>query len=160
MPGGVGELARAMLWTALVVAVAVAAAWTWAVFLDPSRRSWGQAIPVSVQRPETRPRPGETGLDDADALAAQGRYVEAIHVLLLRTIEDLRRRAGARVADSMTSREILAVLEMPDAARAALSDLVSAVELTHFGGRRPAQAHYAKCRERYARFAAAYGEDR
>ena len=100
-----------------------------------------------------------TGLGDADALAGDGRFAEAIHVLLLRTIDDLRRRADRPVADSLTSREILAALEMPAAARAALSDLVSVVELTYFGGRRPARKHYARCRERYERFAAAYGAD-
>jgi len=50
---------------------------------------------------------------DAEALAEQGRFGEAIHLLLLRTFEVLARRMGSRLAPGMTAREALARLTLP-----------------------------------------------
>src|SRR5204862_563843 len=47
-------------------------------------------------------------LGDADELAAQGKFAEAIHTLLLRTLHELARSASVRVERSPTSRETLA----------------------------------------------------
>ncbi|HEX7701450.1 MAG TPA: hypothetical protein VF403_12025, partial [Kofleriaceae bacterium] len=47
-------------------------------------------------------------LGDAEELAARGEYTEAIHTLLLRTLQELVRSAAVRVSPAMTSREILA----------------------------------------------------
>jgi hypothetical protein len=98
----------------------------------------------------------EVPLGNAEVLAGQGRYGEAIHVLLLRTLEELARRVTVRLPRSLTSREILARVSVPDEARVALADLVTAVEVTHFGSHEPSQSDYAACRDRFQRFAAAY----
>ncbi len=59
---------------------------------------------------------------DAEALADQGRYGEAIHLLLLRTFEVLARRPGSRLAPGMTAREAVARLALPGPARPALAE--------------------------------------
>jgi hypothetical protein len=86
---------------------------------------------------------------DAEALAAEGRFGEAIHLLLLRTFEVLARRMGSRLAPGMTAREALARLTLPSPARPALSDLVDAVESTTFAGRSASEGDYLRCAERF-----------
>ncbi|NNG04676.1 MAG: DUF4129 domain-containing protein [Inquilinus sp.] len=81
-----------------------------------------------------------TSLTEADRLAQAGRFGEALHVLLLCCLGELRRRhLDAQLAPSLTSREILARLSLPERAAAAFAAIVAAVELSHFGGR-PADA--------------------
>lgn len=82
-------------------------------------------------------------IDDAERLAAEGRFAEAVHALLLRTIDALSRQDA--VPRALTSREILARSRLPEAARGALSDLVAAVEVTRFGGRPADATDYARC---------------
>jgi hypothetical protein len=85
----------------------------------------------------------------ADHLAGQGRYVEAMHLLLFRAFAELRESLGANFADSLTSREILRRADLPEAGRASLKDIITRVELSHFGAY-PAGAHdYSACRRSY-----------
>jgi len=86
---------------------------------------------------------------DAEALAAQGRYGEAIHLLLLRTFEVLARRLGSRLAPGMTAREAVARLALPGPARPALADLVEAAETTTFAGLAASESDYQRCAERF-----------
>ena len=68
------------------------------------RGAWGDPGPGTSA---ARAHPGAAALDTADDLAHHGRYVEAMHVLLLQALADIRQRLGERFADSLTSREIL-----------------------------------------------------
>jgi hypothetical protein len=85
-------------------------------------------------------------LGAADNLAAQGRFVEAMHVLLLQGLADIRRRLDEQFADSLTSREILRSTKLSEAGRIPLRDIVDRVELTYFGQRPAALADYQACR--------------
>lgn len=116
----------------------------------------GAPAPRAVDAPPRPPPPPErTIIDEADALAAAGRFAEAVHALLLRTIEALGRHMP--VPRALTSREIEARAGLPDAARSAFGDLVRAVEITRFGGR-PADADdYARCVACFERIRAALG---
>lgn len=98
----------------------------------------------------------ERPLDDADRLAGEGRFAEAIHVLLLRTFEELARAASVRIAPAWTSREVLGRIGLPPAAREALVELVRVVELTWFGDDVPAEADWRRCRDAFDVFVAAY----
>jgi hypothetical protein len=91
-------------------------------------------------------RAPEAVLGAADELAAQGRFVEAMHVLLLQGLADIRRRLDEQFADSLTSREILGSAKLSDTGRAALRDIVDRVELTYFGQRPAALPDYVACR--------------
>jgi hypothetical protein len=83
-------------------------------------------------------------LSTADELASQGRFVEAIHVLLLQGLANIRQ--GQQFADSLTSREILRTAKLPDAGRASLRDIINRVELTYFGEHPAALPDYVACR--------------
>lgn len=91
--------------------------------------------------------------DDADRLAQEGRYAEAIHVLLLRTLASLAER-GTGLADSWTSREVVRDAPLAAEARGMLSGIVDAVEVSRFGFVVPDAAAYAECRARFERLAA------
>jgi hypothetical protein len=82
----------------------------------------------------------------ADELAREGRYAEAMHVLLLRGLADIRARLDEPFADSLTSREILRSTRLPERARDSLRDVVGRVEWTYFGEYPAGQEDYAACR--------------
>jgi hypothetical protein len=82
----------------------------------------------------------------ADELAREGRYAEAMHVLLLRGLADIRTRLDEPFADSLTSREILRSTRLPERARDSLRDVVGRVEWTYFGEYPAGQEDYAACR--------------
>ncbi len=86
----------------------------------------------------------------ADRLSREGNFVEAMHVLLLHSLSEIRRQLGEQFADSLTSREILRVARLTAAARTALRDIVGAVELTYFGAYPAQQGDYAACRRNFA----------
>jgi len=86
-------------------------------------------------------------LDAADALARDGRHAEAIHELLLVAMAQLRERLPQRLADSLTSREILRRSALPEAGDRALRDLVARVEWTWFGERPASAADFEACRQ-------------
>jgi hypothetical protein len=98
----------------------------------------------------------ERPLDDAEALARAGRFGEAIHVLLLRTLEELVRRLDRPLPRSRTSREILAEVRLPEEAHGALAHLIGAVEVSFFGGDEPGERDYQVCVDRFRVFADAY----
>lgn len=98
----------------------------------------------------------ERPIGDADELARAGNYAEAIHTLLLRTLIELVRATRTRVPASLTSREILERVPLVPAARAALYQLVSTVEVTYFGDDVPSAADYDRCRHEFQAFAQAY----
>jgi hypothetical protein len=117
------------------------------------------SVPVGGDAPEHAAATAaivEQPLDDAEVLARAGRFGEAIHALLLRTLEELMRRLDRPLPRSRTSREILAETRLPDEARGALGHLVSAVEVSFFGGAEPGAEDYQICVERFRRFAEVY----
>src|SRR5436853_5711333 len=85
-------------------------------------------------------------LGAADELAAAGRFVEAMHVLLLQGLAAIRSGLDEEFADSLTSREILRRSRLPDPGRASLRDIVNRVELTYFGQYPASLADYQACR--------------
>jgi hypothetical protein len=92
-------------------------------------------------------------LGAADQLAAQGRYVEAMHVLLLQALAEIRLRLNEQFADSLTSREILRSKHLPDEFRHPLRDVVSLVEWSYFGEHPAEQNDYLACRSSFAALA-------
>jgi len=85
-------------------------------------------------------------LGAADQLAAEGRFVDAMHVLLLQSLAAIRERLDEQFSDSFTSREILRSTRLPEPGRAPLRDMITRVELTYFGRQPAVLADYAACR--------------
>ncbi len=92
-------------------------------------------------------------LSEADALAAAGRYAEAAHLVLGRSIEDLARHRPGLLAPAQTARTIAAADALPDAARSALRGIVDAVERGHWAQRLLDLADWQAVRAAYERFA-------
>lgn len=95
----------------------------------------------------------EALLEEADALAADGRYAEAVHLLLFRSIADLNARREGGVPQSLTAREIEALGDLPDRARKALSPIIRLVENSFFGGQPVDQSGWQAARSSYEQFA-------
>ena len=89
------------------------------------------------------------GAPAADELAGEGRYVEAMHVLLLNALAEIRRRVGEHFADSLTSREILRRANLPGEGRVLLRDLITRVELSYFGAYPAERDDYLACRRSF-----------
>lgn len=92
-------------------------------------------------------------LQEADALAAQGRYGEAVHHLLLRGIEDIRRRRPQALRPSLTSRDIAAAQAIPAAPRMLFARIAAVVEASLFGGQPVSAEQWSSCRAAYSDFA-------
>jgi len=89
-------------------------------------------------------------LSEADALAADGRFAEAVHLLLYRSVEDIEGRRPGLVRPAMTSRDLAEAQDLPTAARGAFSRIARAVEISLFGGRAIDAGAWAACRTAYA----------
>ena len=89
-------------------------------------------------------------LSEADALAAEGRFAEAVHLLLYRSVEDIEGRRPGLVRPAMTSRDLAAAQDLPGAARDAFSRIARAVEISLFGGRAIDAGAWQQCRSAYA----------
>jgi hypothetical protein len=94
-------------------------------------------------------------LSDADALAAQGRFAEAVHLILARSIDDFAGRRPGVVRPALTSRDLARAEAMPAEARRAFGLIAEAVERSLFGGRDVDADRFAECRRAYHDFALA-----
>jgi hypothetical protein len=154
-PVGVpSSLANLLLWATGAVAIGLVALWLGRELLGFAPAPAGGADPGAAA--DARAAVVQRPLDDAEALARAGRFGEAVHVLLLRTLEALAAHTG--VPRSFTSREILRRIRLSTDAHDALAGLVVAVEVSHFGGQPPGETEFAACRARFHRFARAYAE--
>jgi hypothetical protein len=144
--GWLDVLLRVLLWGALAALAVLAVAWL-------ARRLRG--APADVLLEEGAPAaPVAIQAESAEALAEAGRFADAIHALLLDTLEALSR--AARLAPSLTSREIVAGARLPAPAREALEGLVLAVERSRFGGAAAGAEDYRACLGRFHAFLESY----
>lgn len=89
-------------------------------------------------------------LADADALAAEGRYAEAVHLLLYRSVDDIAARRPGLVKPAITSRDLAGSRDLPGIARTAFARIARAVEVSLFGGQ-PVDANvWGECRAAYS----------
>lgn len=114
----------------------------------PGRRP---PIPTMTLRPTAEQ--ARVLLADADALAARGLFAEAAHLLLLRGVQDIRDRRPGLVQPSLTSRDIAALVELPEQARRTFGAIAQVVERSFFGGRDVAREDWSVCRGAYEAFA-------
>ncbi|HEX3700568.1 MAG TPA: DUF4129 domain-containing protein [Phenylobacterium sp.] len=126
----------------------------WIAVRDLIPLGWRRGKPV-VAATDWRPAPDAARalLEEADQLARAGRFGEAIHLLLFRSIEDITAKASGPVPRAFTSRDIVAVTPMPDQARGAFARIAEAVEHSFFGGRAADEADFRRCRNDYETFA-------
>lgn len=108
-----------------------------------------------TERPAPAIALSDRPLDAAAAAARDGRYDEAVHLLLLGTIEEIRTALHVDVHPSWTSREVSRRAPLPEAGRSPLGDLVSIVERSHFGGAEVTAEQYAASLEHHRALRAA-----
>jgi len=89
-------------------------------------------------------------LEEVDKLAAEGRYGEAVHTLLFRSIQDIDRNRPNVVRRSLTSREIGKLSVLTREARTAFSTIAGVSELAHFGGVAVNKSGFETARSAYA----------
>jgi hypothetical protein len=91
----------------------------------------------------------EQKTEQADALARDGRFAEAMHALLLQSVAEIRGRLDARIADSLTSREILRRVRLTAEGASALREIILSVEWTYFGEHPADASDYGRCRQHF-----------
>jgi hypothetical protein len=152
-----GELApilKFLFWGGLVVGGALILWFVANEMMAPRRRTSPVAAPVDW-RPE--PERARALLEEADRLAAAGRFAEAIHILLFRSIDDLTGRRPGLVRPALTSRDIAGLDQMPTQARGAFARIAERVERSFFGGRAVSPEDFAHARGDYETFAFSEG---
>ncbi|MFM5885196.1 MAG: hypothetical protein ACKOQ3_07715 [Novosphingobium sp.] len=92
-------------------------------------------------------------LDDADRLAAEGRYDEAAHLLLQRSVGQIASARPDWVQRASTAREIAAIPALPGAARQAFAVIAGRVERSLFALRSLDLGDWQAARAAYADFA-------
>lgn len=92
-------------------------------------------------------------LEDADRLAAEGRYDEATHLLLQRSIGQIAAARPDWVEPSSTARELAALAALPEAARRAFTTIAERVERSLFALRSLGAEDWQAARDAYAEFA-------
>ena len=94
-------------------------------------------------------------LSDADRLAGEGRYDEAAHLLLQRSVGQIREARPGALIPASTAREIAGLAQLPQSARAAFSVIAGRVERSLFALRALDAEDWTVARAAYADFALA-----
>jgi hypothetical protein len=140
------KLPSEVLWVIIAIAVGILL-YTFRDMIPILRaRQGGAWSDDTATSEEIKARAPAAVLGAADELAAAGRFVEAMHVLLLQSLADIRARLDEQFADSLTSREILRSTKLSDTGRSSLRDIVNRVEWTYFGEHPADQSDYNACR--------------
>lgn len=142
------DTGRILLWGAVILGVAVT---LWSLrdslpAFSRSRRIKAGEMPSGLSDPSARMEEAQL---EADELAGRGQYGEAMHVLLLKSLAEIRLRLGTSFAVSLTSREILRKVSLPQTGTGALGAIVQSVEQTYFGGRPAGREDYLGCRQEF-----------
>jgi hypothetical protein len=148
--------ARILLWTVLAAAALGFSILVLRRIREGEWRLWRRRLPTGVPvdaeeetwAPEAAP--ARSWLREADALAAQGRYAEAVHHLLFRSVEDIARRRPRLVRPALTSRELAAAEALPPPARSLFARIAALVEHSLFGGRPVEADDWTAARTAYA----------
>lgn len=94
-----------------------------------------------------------TLLEDADKLAAEGRFEAAARLLLTRSIEDIETLRATRIGRALTAREIGRMDAIPDNARPAFASIAGVVERAVFASQTMTREGFLEARDAYERFA-------
>jgi len=145
------------------VIVAVVAGFLYFVFGEAIRVRFGKRGDGKVDEGDdilidVRPDAGMARglLEEADALARAGKFAEAVHLLLFRSIEDIQTRLEGGVPKSLTAREIGGLQNLPERAKRGLGPIIRIVERSFFGGRPVDSDGWQEARASYEDFA--FGE--
>jgi hypothetical protein len=147
---GSGGSFKFLMWTIIAIAVLLILYRLSPAFADAVGRLRRRAPKETIEAGTVEAARARELLSEADALAADGRYEEAVHLLLWRSLEDIDRRRPDVVRPAVTSREIANAQAVPAIARNAFAAIARAVERSLFGGHRLGADDWTACRAAYA----------
>ena len=162
-----GPLLKFVFWGGLIVGAGLILYFLLREFVP--ERWFRRSIKVAPTDWQPAPETARALLDDADGLAAAGRFEEAIHLLLFRSIgdpdhpeafrsiDDLAGRRPGAVRPALTSRDIAELDVLPAEARVAFARLAQAVERSFFGGQPAGAEAFGTARRDYEAFAFSEG---
>jgi hypothetical protein len=137
LPPVTGEQRRtvgsAVLWILAFVFSAIALFWLFHVWTERRRAALAAPSGAVVKTPDAGRAPAP--IPDAERLAGEGRYAEAIHAILLAVLA----RFASRLRPAWTAREASRAI-----GRKELRGLVQLVEVTLFGGRTATREDYER----------------
>ena len=158
--GGAPGAASEIGWVLVALAGALTAYWAFRAAFEARGGTFSlpvvagtTALPATAQSGGAAP----STLARARELAADGRYTEAVHAVLLAALGELVSRGAAVPQSALTSREVVATARAGDPARQAALRLVRAVETTHFAGRAAGAADFEACVRAYEQLDSALG---
>lgn len=142
----------AIKWLLIGLAVLAAALVVWRI------ASWAlslrrDAVPDAEDGWSPDRQAAEALLEDADRLASQGRFAEAVHLLLQRSVGHIAQARPQWLQPASTAREIAHLPQLPQAARSAFGEIAVLVERSRFALRDLGAGDWNSAREAYARFA-------
>ncbi len=157
--GGDGDwLVRGIAFALILVAVAAVAYMLIPAVRDfVDRLRFGRDRSVAQATEEHGWQPDATGarnlLQAADALAADGRFAEAVHLLLEHSVADIGNRRPGLVQPAFTARSIARLSELPEAARQAFAQICAIVERGIWAQRAISAGDWTAARAQYESFA-------
>ncbi len=158
--GAIGRLlglsGPVVMWIVIALAVVLVGVLAWR-FLVPFLRSVARTGKEPDAAPDWVPGAGEALalLEDADRLAAEGRYDEATHLLLKRSVGHIAAARPDLLEPSSTAREIAELPALSDGARGAFALIAGRVERSLFALRSLSADDWTAARAAYADFALA-----
>ena len=153
--GAVGTAWPVLQWVLLGIAIVFALYLIARTFGPLARKSNEAKAPA--QDPGWAPSESDSMalLEEADRLAAEGRFDEATHLLLRRSVGQIAEARPDWVDPSSTSRELAALPALSDAARSAFEVISDRVERSLFALRSLDRSDWEAARSAYAKFALA-----
>jgi hypothetical protein len=138
-------------WALVGIAVLVLA---YFLFRGLRRRRNRNADTASTPPPAWQPSAQQARLllQDADALAEKGRFDEAVHHLLLVSIQEISERRPGQVPPALTSREIAKLPALSVKAQGIFALIAQVVEQCLFGGHAISASEFARCRAAFEQF--------
>ncbi|OJW73065.1 MAG: hypothetical protein BGO57_13340 [Sphingomonadales bacterium 63-6] len=142
-------------WVLLAIAALCALALLWRLLAPVARIRFARSGDTAGDEPSWVPDRGQAIalLEDADRLAAEGRFDEATHLLLQRSVSQIAQARPDWLEPSSTAREIAALPALPDRARNAFAAIAERVERSLFALRRLEAEDWNAARAAYADFA-------
>jgi len=145
-----------VLGVGLIALASFIAEWFAQEWIAQRQGAGGRPLNAPVGGGSASQESAESALAKAEELAAQHRYGEAMHYVLLAALILLARDMGEEAADSFTSRELLSVAKLQPSARQPLRSLVTAVERAWFGKTAANEDDYRNARASFRDFSAAW----
>jgi hypothetical protein len=155
LTAGAFPVLRVVFWAGLGAAALLV---VWLIVREIMGVRWAGRRKAKVGRSQPAdwapdPRRARALLENADRLAEQGRFDQAVRLILHRGIEDIDDRRPRLVRPALTARDIARLDAIPASVRDAFTEMAAIVEFSAFGGHAIGREAFARCRAAYESFA-------